>query len=94
MRYALETRGEHKKNQTNIGRKCDESSKKNRQKRSKQMRESCNIQPINEWMERRRREWQDQNATRLDAERLVKISRKNIPAGRRSPRLPKRRWSD
>ena len=31
---------------------------------------------------------------RMDAERLVKISRDNIPAGRGSPGLPKRRWSD
>ena len=41
----------------------------------------------------RRREW-DEDATRMDAERLVKISRDNIPAGRRSPGIPKRRWSD
>ena len=49
--------------------------------RSQQIRESCDIQPINDWMERRRREW-DQHVTRLDAERLFKISRENIPAGR------------
>jgi hypothetical protein len=30
----------------------------------------------------------------MDAEKLVKISRDNIPAGRRSPGLQKRRWSD
>ena len=30
----------------------------------------------------------------MGAERLVKISRDNIPAGRRSPGRPKRRWSD
>ena len=28
------------------------------------------------------------------AERLVKISRDNLPAGSRSPGRPKRRWSD
>ena len=64
--------------------------------RSQQIRESCGRQPINEWVERRRtrrREW-DQHVTRMDAERLVKISRDNIPAGRRSPGRPKRRWSD
>ena len=27
----------------------------------------------------------DEHVTRMDAERLVKISRDNIPAGRRSP---------
>jgi hypothetical protein len=39
----------------------------------------------------RRRKW-DEYVTRMYAERLVKISRENIPAGR-SSRL-KRRWSD
>ena len=64
--------------------------------RSQQIRESCGIQPINEWLERRRRrrrEW-DQHVKRMDAERLVKISRDKIPVGRRSPGRPKRRWSD
>jgi hypothetical protein len=37
-------------------------------------RQSCGIQPIDEWMERR--EW-DEHVTRMDAERLVKISRDN-----------------
>ena len=44
-------------------------------------------------MERIRGAW-DQHVKRMDAERLFKISRNNIPAGRRSPGLPKRRWSD
>jgi len=44
-------------------------------------------------VERRRREW-DQHVTRMNAERLVKISRDNIPVGRRSTGCPKRRWSD
>jgi hypothetical protein len=30
----------------------------------------------------------------IDSERLIKISRDNIPVGRRSPGHPKRRWSD
>ena len=62
--------------------------------RSQQIRESCDIQPINEWMERRRREW-DQHVTIMDADVLVKISRDNtsIPVGR-TPGRPKRRRSD
>jgi hypothetical protein len=40
----------------------------------------------------KRREW-DEHVGRMDAERLIKISRDNIPA-RRSPGSPKRRWSD
>ena len=39
---------------------------------SQQIRESCCIQPINEWMERRRREW-DEHVMRMDPERLVEI---------------------
>ena len=42
---------------------------------------------------RRRREW-DEHVTRLDAERLFKISRDKIPAGRKSPGRPKRRWNE
>ena len=62
---------------------------------SQQIREFCGIQPTNQWAERRRRirrEW-DQYVTRMNAGRLVEISRDNIPV-RRSPGRPKRRWSD
>ena len=45
--------------------------------RSQQIRDSCGIQPINEWVERRRRREWDQHVTRMDAERLVKISKDN-----------------
>ena len=54
--------------------------------RSQQIRESRGIQPVNEWVERKRREW-NQHVTRMDTERLVKIARDNIPDGR-SPGLP------
>jgi hypothetical protein len=40
----------------------------------------------------KRREW-DEYVTRMAAERLVKISRDNIPVGISAGR-PKRRWSD
>ena len=45
--------------------------------RSQQIRESRDIQPINECVKRRRRKWEEQ-ATRMDAERL-KTSRDSIP---------------
>ena len=48
--------------------------------RSQQITESCGIQQINERVERRR-EW-DEYVTRMDAERLIKISRDIIPPGR------------
>ena len=50
------------------------------------------MQPNNKWVERRR-EW-DKDATRMDSEGVVKISRNNIPPGRRSRGRPKRIWSD
>ena len=47
---------------------------------------------INEWVERRRGEW-DEHVTRIDADILLKISKGIIPAGR-SPGCPKGRWGD
>ena len=76
MTYALN----HKK-LDKCRRKWDESTKKNIWKNknritSQQIRESYGIQPIDEWVERRRREW-DEYVARMDAERLVKTSRNN-----------------
>ena len=51
--------------------------------RRQQKRESCGMQTINEWVKRRRE--CDQYVTRMDAGKLVKISRDNIPVGRRYP---------
>ena len=62
--------------------------------RGQQIRESCSIQSIHEWVERRRRKEEGEHVTRMYTERLVKISRDNIPAGRRSPGRPKRRCSE
>ena len=58
---------------------------------SQKIRESCRIQPTNEWIEIRRE--CDEHVTRMDAERLVKISRGKISEGR-SPVRPKSRWND
>ena len=58
--------------------------------RSQQITESCGIQPNTEGMKMRRREW-DKHVTRMDAERLVNISRDNITIGRSSPGRPKRK---
>ena len=51
------------------------------------------IQLKNEW-EGEENGTNKQQVTRIDVERLVTISRDNIPAGRRSPGRPIRRWSD
>ena len=44
--------------------------------KSQQIRESCDIEPINEWMERRKRAL-DEHETRMDVKRIVKMSRDN-----------------
>jgi hypothetical protein len=86
MTYALETRAETSRtrqileaNEMKILRKIVGKTKIDRI-RSQQIRESCGIQPVNEWVERRR-EW-DEHVTRMDAERIFKISRHNISVGR------------
>ena len=62
--------------QTNVGSKWDERTYENRI-RSQQIRESWSVQPINEWMERRR-EWYE-HLTIIYVEVLFKISRYNVP---------------
>ena len=52
--------------------------------RNQQIREFCGIQPINEFMKRRRRREWDEQVTRMDAEGFLKNSRDNIHSGRRS----------
>jgi hypothetical protein len=57
---------------TNVGSKRDEITKentlqnKNRYIRNQQITETCVIKSINEWMETRKREW-DEHVTRMDA---------------------------
>ena len=66
-------------NEMKVLRKIVRKTKMDRIRR-KQIKESYGIQPINEWGEGRI-EW-DKHVTRMDAERLLNISRGNIPAGR------------
>ena len=49
--------------------------------RSQQIRESCDIQTINQWVERRSREW-CKDVISMDADILVKIAKDNILPGR------------
>ena len=63
-----------KTNEMKISRKIVGKTKIDRI-RSQQIRESCGIQLVNKWLERRRimrrrREWEEY-VTRMDAERLV-----------------------
>ena len=57
--------------------------------RSRQIREFCGIQPINEWMVRMR-EW-DEHVTRIDAEQLVKISRDKYTCWKKISRKPEKK---
>ena len=85
MTYALETRAETLKtrqrleeNEMKVLIKIVGKTKIGRI-RSQIIRESCGIQPIKEWVKRRRREW-DEHATRMDDEGLVKTSKDNMSA--------------
>ena len=55
--------------------------------RSQQIRESFAIQTVIECMEWRKREWEE-HVIRMNAEKLIKISKDNESPGR-----PRRRWS-
>ena len=66
-------------NETKVLRKILWKTKIDRM-RSRQNRESCGIQPINGWAGRISGEW-NVYVTRINAERLVKILRDNVPAG-------------
>ena len=44
--------------------------------RNQQTADSCSVQPINEWKDRIRKEW-DEQMTSMDSKRLVTISRFN-----------------
>ena len=64
------------KNRKNVGSKWHESTEENSWQnidriRSQPISEFCGIIPINEWVERRRREL-DEHITRMDAERFGK----------------------
>jgi hypothetical protein len=60
-----------KANEMKVLRKIDSKTKTDTI-RSPQIRESCGIQPINEWVERTKREW-DEHITRRYTERFDKI---------------------
>jgi hypothetical protein len=82
MTYTLKTRVETE-NQTNVDKiKIDWI-------RSQRI---LGIQPINEWVERRAKEG-DKHVKRMNAERLIKISRDNLPVIGRSGHT-KGRWGD
>ena len=84
------------KNETKVLTKIVEKTKIDRI-RSQQIRESCGIQLL---MSGRKEEEEEEERMgrpcnkNFYAERFVKFTRDNIPAGSRSPERPKRKWSD
>lgn len=61
--------------------------------RNDQIREQCKIQPIREWTQIRRQQW-NEHVSRMEEDRIARIARDNYPSGRRSPGRPLSRWRD
>ena len=61
--------------------------------RSANIRESCGIPHIADWMKGRKAEW-NEHVSRMNDTRLVKSARDLKPEGRRRVGRPKKRWKD
>ena len=61
--------------------------------RNDNIRESCQITPITEWVASRRQEW-NEHVSRMEDDRSVKQARDKIPRGTRTLGRPKKRWKD
>jgi hypothetical protein len=61
--------------------------------RNDRIRESCEIQNITSWMQRRRIEWSE-HISRMADDRLVRKVCDGIPEGKRSRGRPVKRWRD
>ena len=57
-----------------------------------EIRETCGIQHVDEWVCRRRKEWND-HVERMGPDSLVRKARDGLPKGRRSPGRHKMRWN-
>ena len=61
--------------------------------RNENIRTACNVDDINEWVHKRKEEW-NRHIERMDDRRIVKITRDKSPSGYRSVGRPRKRWSD
>ena len=61
--------------------------------RNDRIRESCEIQNITSWVQRRRTEW-SKHISRMADDRLVRKVRDGIPEGKRNRGRPMKRWRD
>jgi hypothetical protein len=61
--------------------------------RNERIRETCEIQNITSWAQRRRMEW-SLHIARMAEDRLVRKVHDGMPVGKRNQGLPKKRWRD
>ena len=61
--------------------------------RNESIRETCGIQNITSWVQRRRTEW-SMHISRVAEDRLVRKVHDGIPEGNRSRGRPMKRWRD
>jgi len=61
--------------------------------RSRDIREECGVQDVVRFVRARRRHWRD-HINRMGPERLVKWASEEIPASRRPPGRPPKRWHE
>ncbi|XP_030765794.1 uncharacterized protein LOC115889857 [Sitophilus oryzae] len=61
--------------------------------RSNNIRKTCKVDNINEWVLSRSREW-NEHISRMDEGRIVRSARDKSPLGRRNTGRPRKRWCD
>ena len=61
--------------------------------RSDNVRQTCGIDKINDWVLERKKKW-NEHIHRMTEERIVKITRDELPGGHRSTVRPRKRWRD
>ena len=62
-------------------------------KMNKNMKQMCKTKSINDWVLKRKQEW-NQRKNRMGEDRLVRIARDKSPNGRQSTGRPRKRWSN
>jgi hypothetical protein len=61
--------------------------------RIEDIRELCGVENVCKWVNLRRKEW-DEHITRMRDNRVVKIIRDAVPAGRKCPGRRRKRWRE
>ena len=61
--------------------------------RNKDVRDQCNIQDINKWIQVRRKKWSN-HVDRASEERLLRIAKDGKPAAVRPRGRPPKRWAE